>query len=187
MGEAQELYEQIARMQAYEMSLAQMADALGLAIEQVERLIACPEYQQVAARIAAERFEQQELMNRGWDSVEAQALTIVNNTLAWSKDPEYALKAAAVANKAQRRGAGNAPLQAPAGARVVITLNNNYVNRLNAVHTGSELVQAKILPFPQTAETPKIQNALAIDAVRDLMQTPTKMEDFFDSLGRLEE
>lgn len=73
-------------------------------------------------------------LNESWDSIERKAVKQISKALAFD-DPEFALRAAHLANKALRRKAmekavsNDEPLN---GGTIVLTLNNNIINQLQA-------------------------------------------------------
>ena len=121
--------EKIARMALFDVPEAQIAKAVGL--EDIADYIESQEYKDVLARISTEYFEQNQQLNDGWNSVEALALTAVIDNLTWSKDPDFALRAAGMANKANRRGdVTQQPINGQAGARAVFHLTQNFIQKL---------------------------------------------------------
>ena len=72
--------------------------------------------------------------NDSWDNVERKALKQITNYLTKGDDPEYAIRAAHIANKALRRKADEKANTADdnVGHTVVLNLNNNIINHLQA-------------------------------------------------------
>ncbi len=127
--------EKIARMALFDVPEAQIAKAVG--IGDITEYTESQEYKDVLARISTEYFEQNQQLNDGWNSVEALALTAVVDNLTWSKDPDFALRAAGMANKANRRGdVTQEPINGQAGARAVFHLTQNFIQKLQ--NFGSE-------------------------------------------------
>ena len=122
-------------MALFDVPEAQIAKAVGL--PDITEAFELTEYKEILARISTEYFEQNQQLNDGWNSVEAMALTTVINNLEWSKDPDYALRAAMLANKANRRGdVTQQPINGQAGARAVFHLTANFIEKLQ--HFGKE-------------------------------------------------
>lgn len=94
------------------------------------------EFQAIQSEILREKHESDTTRDQGWDRLEETALANVLETMQWNKDPEFALKAAMIANRANRRTArpANQALQAPAnaGSRAVISLNLAFIQRLQS-------------------------------------------------------
>ncbi len=121
--------EKIARMALFDVPEAQIAKAVG--VSDIAEYIESQEYKDVLARISTEYFEQNQQLNDGWNSIEALALTAVIDNLTWSKDPDFALRAAGMANKANRRGdVTQQPINGQAGARAVFHLTQNFIQKL---------------------------------------------------------
>lgn len=121
--------EKMARMALFDVPEVQIAKALGLS--DIADIIVSEEYKSILSDISTEYFEQNQQLNDGWNSVEALALGIVVTNLSWSKDPDFALRAASMANKARRRGdVTQQPINGQAGARAVINLTANFIQKL---------------------------------------------------------
>lgn len=124
-------YQKIARMALHEVPNRQIAMAMNLSDSRITQIMQEEEFRQVLADVSAEVFESQQIMNQSWDAVENIAVNHVFEALQHNPDPEFALKAAAVANRANRRGQLNhQPLQGNAGVRAVLQLNATFVEKL---------------------------------------------------------
>jgi len=128
----QDLLEKLARMQASGMCDADIAVAAGLSASRISQIFKSEEFETAQEIVTSEMFEQQELMNQGWDSVEALGVNKVIEVLGADPDPDFALRAAVLANKAVRRGGGykNNPISQDAGLKAVIVLNNCFVTKI---------------------------------------------------------
>lgn len=128
-----DLFEKIAGMLARGVPQNQIADVCGLSDGRISQIKDEPEFKEIYARIMAEYYEERELFDKGWDGVEQHAIAKVLNHLKISSDPDYALKAAVFANKAERRNRapGNDPIPAQVGQGVVLRLNGAFLDRLN--------------------------------------------------------
>ncbi len=122
--------DKMARMALFDVPQTQIAKAIGKSDSYVSEIMDTDEFKDILAGISTEYFEQHQQLNDGWNSIEALALTQVVRTLTWSKDPDYALRAAMLANKAQRRGDVVKPIDAQMGARAVINLTANFIQKL---------------------------------------------------------
>ena len=126
-----ELLEKIANLIVAETPMDQIAMVCGLSEQEVILLRDSDEGKKSVAIVMAERIEDEQNTNLGWDAVERDAIGIVLDNLKWNKDPRFALAAAAQANKAVRRGKNpNVPLDASNGVRAVINLQMNFVKHL---------------------------------------------------------
>lgn len=159
--------EKMARMALFDVPEVQIAKAVGL--PDIADIIVSPEYKNILAEISTTYFEQNQQLNDGWNSVEALALGTVIDNLQWSKDPDFALRAAMLANKAQRRGdIAQQPINGQAGARAVINLTANFIQKLQQF--GMENTA------PQVVENG--EDAVVVNKDTDYM-VPEKVEKLF--------
>lgn len=140
----EQLLDKIARLTAMNVPTEQIAQACGITKGRVSQLTATEEFNEVLLQYYNEDFEQQDTLNRGWDAVEEEALGTVLETLQHNPDPDFALRAATMANKAQRRGGvnGNQPINGNASASAVINLNQVFVDKLQHISVGREAIDA---------------------------------------------
>jgi hypothetical protein len=168
----QRQYEKIAAMALHGFPQTAIAEACALSDGRISQIMSDPAYQAIYAAKAADAFEEQQLRNQGWDAVEDRALSVVVKNLEWNKDPEFALKAAMIANKANRRGSlpGAAPLYAAqaAGARVVINLQQKFVTKLTAPEDSSKTVNAEATEIAEGLAGRKVTNVLGVNSIRDM-------------------
>ncbi len=129
----QALLEKIARMIHYNATDEEITLVCDVELEELNRIKLMPEFVKLQASLSYNQFDNIQTMNEAWDKVEQIGLKTVLEQLAWTKDPEFALKAAAVANKSNRRGLKTNQTITPqnAGARAVIHLNTTYINQIN--------------------------------------------------------
>lgn len=157
------LVDRVAKMRAYEVPSDQIMRACGLrTIEEVDAIIAKPECQAVIQRVAVESFEKKQTLNDAWDAAEASSLNIIHQALTQNPDPDFALRTAMYANKANRRGVhANRPIQGNVVGRAVITLNNTFVSKLqqNWIVTERESIEA----------TKKAQDFLSPNDIEDIL------------------
>lgn len=134
------------------MPTAMMADFLNLEPNQLAELLEVPELKQlIAQQEAAERLNSADASSK-WDEVEVLALKNVLGELNSRPDPVFALKAAAVANKAIRshKGKQQAMQQLVEGAKTItLQLNQQVVNAL---------VNAGPVAGPTAQLAPAVQN-----------------------------
>jgi len=123
--------EKIAKMVMANVPQNQIAAACGVSEGRISQLMETNEYKIIEQSVAVAKFEESQLINQGWDSVEALGVKSTIVALQHNPDPEFALKAAVVANKAIRRGTfENNPIPQSAGVRAVIHLNPVFVDKL---------------------------------------------------------
>lgn len=101
-------------------------DALGITEDDYSKLSSREDVKQAVIQAETERASSNLTFDNNWDAVENLALQQVARELSVSPDPEFALRAAAVANKAVRRRREDAKLAAQG-----VGLNSQQVNTNN--------------------------------------------------------
>lgn len=111
-----------------------IADVLLLSLEQVKSCRESEEFKVKYAEVAKEQIDRQIDLAEGWDAVEEKAVQAVLESLQYNRDPKYALAAANVANKAERRKQirDTAPAidasKAAGGTNIIVLkLNQNFI------------------------------------------------------------
>jgi hypothetical protein len=175
-----ELLTRIAKLKSMEISNTQIAAAVGLDEPQLELVLASPAYKEKFSALQLEKYESHDMMNSGWDAIEEEAAGTVLAYLRERPDPEYALKAAAMANKAQRRGShANVPIMGGVTAAAVINLNAVFVNKLQTMRE-----QPAGRTFEAGGEGKRV-DALDIKSVQDLMKSDVEeVKNMFANVGR---
>lgn len=110
-----------------------IADTLFISLEQVAQIKETVEFKESCAKQTYERTQRLIDMEEGIDSVESMALARIMTTLQHSTDPEYALRAFAVANRANRRAPASLDRVIDAskvGNVITLTVNKNYINHV---------------------------------------------------------
>lgn len=168
----QDKLEKLARMAHAGVGTKQLSNIVGLTESKLEVILKSDEFNAEIAKIESEAFENLSLMNQGWDGIEEKAMSQVLNHLSNVPDPDYALKAAVVANKAQRRGTQhqNAPIQIQPNLQTVIELNVDFVNQLQQSFSVSER-QVKELPLKDT-------NMLSVKGVQSKLGLSKDINDY---------
>lgn len=127
------MLDRVAKLVAMNVSQKQIAQACGVSEGRISQITATDDFRSRLAEIQSEDLEQADETNRGWDMVENLALGHVLENMQLNPDPEFALRVAAQANKAARRGGlGNQPINGKANATATITLNIAYIGQLKA-------------------------------------------------------
>lgn len=139
-------YDRIASMVAMGVPDTQIAEAVALSPGRISQIKDDTVFQEMLAAKYAARMEENAQFDSSWDSVEKQSLKVLNDTLKYNRNPEFALKVAMVANKAQRRGQQNVTLPTHMGDRVVINLNASFVGKLQQINTGQVNVEQRLKP-----------------------------------------
>jgi len=123
--------EKMASMQIAGVPSTQIALATGLSEGRISQLHEEPIYLEILQALSAKDHEKQELLNQGWDSVEAMSVGVLVRELQGTPEPEFALRAAQAANKAVRRGQfKNNPIAQNMGLKAVVMLNPTFVDKL---------------------------------------------------------
>lgn len=123
--------ERIAKMDHAGVSISQIAQACNIDDVKLVELMETPKYKEALASIAAETFDKMDVLNGGWDMVENLAMNKVVDHLQRAPDPDYALKAAALANKAIRRGKHeNNPIGLQPNNQAIINVSLQFADKL---------------------------------------------------------
>lgn len=126
MAEQQQLAEQFKQLREQGAPKQVVMDALGITEDDYAKFSSREDVKQAVVNSEIARATANQTFDSNWDAVENLALQQVARELKVSPDPEYALRAAAVANKAVRRRREEAKLAAQ-GALVA----NQQVNTNN--------------------------------------------------------
>jgi hypothetical protein len=173
-------YLTVANLLLQQVPLEQIGQVVGLAPSTISELKAVPEFQEIFRRQAAEFHQANKEIDEGWDFLEKQALTGLVENLQYNKNPDFLLRTAVMANKAQRRtrAVQNTAIPAgDAGARVVIHLQPQFIAKLQMVNkqTAENLNganSAKIIdatPVENSKIPQKQVNMLLPNQVEDLL------------------
>lgn len=175
------------------MPTAMMADFLNLEPNQLAELLEVPELKQlIAQQEAAERLNSADASSK-WDEVEVLALKNVLGELNSRPDPVFALKAAAVANKAIRshKGKQQAMQQLVEGAKTItLQLNQQVVNAL--VNAGPVTGQATQLAAPAqispstSGTTSKVLDVFTAKDMERFARGGSEIEAFFEPVQQAE-
>jgi hypothetical protein len=123
--------DRVANLLLHEVPVEQISRVTGLTVEQITDIQNDDSFRQILTEKTIAQLDEQKIFNDGWDGVEARALSIVAAKLTTTNDADYALKAAVLANKAQRRGHnGNRVIDSNAPSRAVIVLNQTFIDKL---------------------------------------------------------
>lgn len=178
------------------MPTAMMADFLNLEPNQLAELLEVPELKQlIAQQEAAERLNSADASSK-WDEVEVLALKNVLGELNSRPDPVFALKAAAVANKAIRshKGKQQAMQQLVEGAKTItLQLNQQVVNALVNAGPVSEQVTSLATPVQNNISAPstsgtssKVLDVFTAKDMERLARGGSEIEAFFEPVQQAE-
>lgn len=168
MGSQQEdMYLKIAGMLAAGVAETQVAEAVGLSPGRISQLKEEPDFIPFLSAAQSKRAAEAMEVNDGWDSIERLALKTLQRNLTHNTNPDFALRAAMIANRAIRKGGvGNNQLTAPpAGGAVIINLNAAFVSALSGTSSREAneaiaITKANI-SAPATPDTTQGQTAIA--------------------------
>jgi hypothetical protein len=160
------IVERVATLLAMDTPQVQIAAATGLSEGRISQLAHSDQVLARKAEILSEKLEQHEELNSGWDAIEEESMATVLEYVSVTKDPEFALRAAKVANSANRRGGYNgAPINGNANAAAVINLSAIFVEKLQNMRVG---------PAEISAEAHR-RDALPVANVERLLQDDVKI------------
>lgn len=141
-----EIAERVANMVVFGAAAESIMLACGLTEEQLQKVQSWPEYIDAATEASSARFEQQRMVDEGWDFLEAKSLENLCKVVEFNKDPDLNLRVARVANQASRshRGKRNTeqpinPLEAP--KTVVLNLGVQFVQNIQQREIGPRAEQ----------------------------------------------
>lgn len=189
--------EKIARMVLFDVSQVNIAKAVGLTEGRISQIIATEDFSKMLEGLAEDKFDQYTTLNEGWDNIEAIALNNVIGILKHNMDGDFSLRAATMANRAQRRGRfGNQPIDGRQGARAVFHLSANFVEKLqqnNITINGEKDGDKNVLNLQtlQHRKDPALKdsNFLSPDGVEKLLVHVKNKEadlDFFPQQDKME-
>lgn len=179
-------------------------EALGISEDEFDRLNAKQEVKQAVLVSETQRLETGAIMDSGWDVIENQAMAIVLEAVREARDPEFSLRAAAVANKAIRRRREDAKLLAQTQPGEYKNVNNIAVINLpkmfvNNLQTQTQADISKQLELQTEAvEIPKftdvadvcttnqlLSSEMAVKNARQIcsgLETKEQIDDFIGSM-----
>lgn len=172
-AEEQLAYEQIAAMLTYGVPQKSIAEAMGLSEGRISQIVADPRFAEYKSNALAESLAKSKSLDDGWDAIEQMALGVVAENLKYNKDPEFALKAASLSNRASRRGQ-NATINAPAaGERVVLNLNQTFLGQLQELNAcNTTVIEQKIDGMREKKQS----DMLSPKALEALLKPPEKQK-----------
>lgn len=156
--------EKMARMIHAGIPEKQLAGILQIDIANLPQILESQDFCTQLAIIEQDAFDNAQLKNEGWDGIEEKAMVHVLQALEGNADPDYALKAAVMANKAQRRGGNkhiNSPIEIAPNLQTVIELHPVFVGELQQTFNINER-KLEELPLKDT-------NMLSVKGVHSLL------------------
>lgn len=169
-----ELYVVVAKNSVLEQDAESIAAVLGVAPEDVYEIQANDLYKQVRLLIAAEYAKSAADRHFSWDSLEQTALSNLAQRMSVMKnDPEFNLKVATLANRAQRRPMANQERTLDpreSGGKVSLSLTRRIVERIQGDRLVEETRQISVVTGE--ARNPSFQEIDRILGVTDRDQFP---------------
>ena len=174
----------IAKMEFAGVPADQIATAFNIDLAKLTKLQESPKYKEELAAITAAAIDKVDIFNDGWDMVENLAMNKVVDHLQKAPDPDYALKAAALANKAQRRGEKhmNTPIGMQPNAQAVINVNLQFADKLQQAFVVEQRPVKELVKKDDNFLPPKAVNQL-LQKTGNLIQPqaePELLEDLDD-------
>lgn len=128
-----ELYVLIAKNAVAGIDSQGIAELMGVSRAEVDEITETQLYKDCRLLLAQEFARGRMEADFSWDSLEQHALKNLSKRIQFEQDPEFNLKVAVMANKAQRRITGGKEVLDPSqgGVRVPLNLTSRIVKRLN--------------------------------------------------------
>lgn len=151
-------------------------EALGLTEDDYSKLSAREDVKEAVIKAELARTSASVSFDSNWDKVEDMALKAVARELASSPEPEFALKAAAVANKAVRRRREDAKLAQQQNGVIanignaniaILSLPKVFMNEL--VNQTSQQAQRQIAIQRSAVETKKLESMADVGTIREVL------------------
>ena len=167
--QAGEALDRIAKMDFAGVPEGQIAAACNISVATIITLQETAKYKTTLAKIAADSFDKLDILNGGWDMVENLAMNKVVDHLQHAPDPDYALKAAAYANKAVRRGRhSNDPISVQPGQQAVINVSLSFADKLQQAFTVNSTPLKELKKKDDNFLPPMAVNELLMPKVRQV-------------------
>ena len=180
-SQLQAAIERIANMEFAGVPKEQIATAFSLPLAKLAELQETDKYKEALAEIASESFDKVSVLNDGWDTIENVAMNKVFDYINQTHDPDYALKAAALANKAARRGGkhSNDPIGVQPNVNAVIQVNLQFAEKLGGGFVIDQKSTAELKKKDDDFLPPKAVNALL--AKTGMLIQPKEIDEEVDA------
>lgn len=166
-------YERIAMMKAKGYGQEVIGDAVALSAARINAIFEDARFQEILARVLAETVEQEIEQQSTAEQIETLAGRRVVEYLKSGRDPDFALKAWALAVKSPRRHINNKPLEpANAGAVVVLQLPTVFVRQRQENAAPAMVVD--------NVEVKKISNMMPINGVKEMLAPVSEFAEIVD-------
>jgi hypothetical protein len=197
--EVPEVYVIIAKHSVLGMDEEAIREVIGCERDELTEIMNDPIYREVRLFVGAAHMQAGVDQTTGWDKLEQLALgNLVRRAELPNVDPEFMLRVAAIANKAQRRasaGKDQGILDPSAGKTAKISISTRLVQSFNRAGEETRSIEKSVSIHDGTAENPsfdEIDNLLNISAQPALprqleVKTHTPDVDFEDLDDAMEE
>lgn len=176
----------VAGMKNAGMSDDQIASACQVSLEVLAKIYERDAYKDELGKLVEDEFDKFTTLNEGWDMVENLAMNKVIEHVQKMPDPDFALRAAAMANKANRRGRhNNTPIAAIPNGQVTIQLTANFADRMQQNFTIAERKPEAIEKKDNNFLAPKSVQALLGKVIKPDLDTQLASEfgDFVPAMN----
>lgn len=191
--EVPEVYVIIAKHNVLGMDDDSIRELIGCTKEELSEVMNDPLYREVRIFIGAAHGQEGIDQTTGWDKLESLALkNLVNRAGLPNQDPEFLLKVAAVANKAQRRhsaGQDQGILDPTAGRTAKINLTTRLVRSFTRDGTETQTIEKHLsihdgsMTNPSFNDVDELLNVSATPALPRQLEVKTHTPDVeFDTL-----
>lgn len=178
--------ERVAAMKSQGIADDQIANACGIELDVLLKIYEKQAFKDQLAKLSSEAFDKHTTLNEGWDIVENLGMNKVIEHLQKMPDPEFALRAAAMANKAQRRGRhNNNPINAIPNGQVTIHLQANFADKMASNFSISERKPEEVKQKDNNFLPPKSVQQLLGNVVKPNLnhQVEQEFSDFLPAMG----
>lgn len=126
------LIERVIKLEMKKVSSDDICRVTNLTTEQLEKIRCTEQFKDGVAIAGEEQINKYDTLNDGWDMIENKGMNAVLTELEKQfPDPDFAMKAARMANQATRRGMHtNSPINPIPNAQVIIHLNGDFSQKL---------------------------------------------------------
>jgi len=140
--EVPEMYVVLAKHSVMGTDESTICDILGVEPSELQEVQADPIYKAVRLQIGALAAESSAQRVHGWDGIESLALEKLIERMQYEKDSDFLLKAATLANKAQRSGGNDMGILDPSKAgKTAIVLTQRMVQNFTNYGERREVVR----------------------------------------------
>ncbi len=158
--------ERVVKLTLHKVTDEDIARLFDLPLQSVEYIRNTDLYKSIYTKLSTNTLLEAYDTNATWATVEGQALRIVADNLKWNSDPDFALRAAMVSNKAVRRHQANSdPIDPKVGERAVINISQHFYRRITNVQVNQTTEQNE-----QPREIQKVVDVVSPQQLTSVLQ-----------------